>query len=89
MKPRSTRHFFPFSKFQRINYPLHFLKKTTPQDVSKYLAKMAHERCNFAIKKWLDEISEEVEFLAKKKEEVERELREFQNRVKTLEIKTI
>jgi len=82
MKPRSTRHFFPFSKFQQINYPLHSLRKKTPQDVSKYIAKMTGEEGNLAIKEWLEEISEELEFLIKRKEEVEKEMEEFLSRVK-------
>jgi len=85
MKPRSTRHFFPFSKFQRINYPLHLLKKRAPQDFSKYLARMTREECNLAIKEWLKEISEELEFLIKRKEEAEKEMDEFLNRVKGLD----
>ncbi|MDI6805082.1 MAG: ParB N-terminal domain-containing protein [Candidatus Bathyarchaeia archaeon] len=89
MKPRSTRHFFSFSKFQRINCPLHQLKKRTPQDVSKYLAKMTREECNLAIKEWLEEISEELEFLEKRKEEVEKEMEEFLNRIKSLNNFTI
>ncbi len=84
MKPRSTRHFFPFSKFQQINCPLHQLKKNAPQDVSKYLARMSRKECNLAIKEWLEEIAEESEFLTKRKEEVEREMEEFLNRVKGL-----
>ncbi|MGB9777915.1 MAG: ParB N-terminal domain-containing protein [Candidatus Bathyarchaeales archaeon] len=84
MKPRSTRHFFSFSKFQKINCPLYQLKKHVPQDVSKYLAKMTKEECNLAIKEWLEEISEELEFLTKRKEEVEREMEEFLNRIKSL-----
>ena len=82
MKPRSTRHFFPFSKFQQINYPLHSLRKKTPQDVSKYIAKMTGEEGNLAIKEWREEISEELEFLIKRKEEVEKEMEEFLSRVK-------
>lgn len=82
MKPRSTRHFFPFSKFQQINYPLHSLRKRTPQDVSKYIAKMTGEEGNLAIKEWREEISEELEFLIKRKEEVEKEMEEFLSRVK-------
>jgi hypothetical protein len=85
MKPRSTRHFFPFSKFQQINYPLRLLRKCAPQDVSKYLAKMTREECKLAIKQWLREISEELEFLAKRKEEAQREMSEFLNRVKNLD----
>ncbi|MEM3696234.1 MAG: ParB N-terminal domain-containing protein [Candidatus Bathyarchaeia archaeon] len=84
MKPRSTRHFFSFSKFQKINCPLHRLKKRAPQDISKYLAKMTKEECNLAIKEWLEEISEELEFLTKRKEEVEKEMEEFLNRIKGL-----
>jgi hypothetical protein len=85
MKPRSTRHFFPFSKFQRINCPLQSLGKRTPQDVSKYLAKMTEGKCNLAIEEWLGEISEELEFLTRRKEEVEKEMGEFLNRVKNLD----
>ena len=84
MKPRSTRHFFSFSKFQQINYPLNSLRKRSPQDVSKYLAKIGRKECNLAIKEWLEEISEELEFLTKRKEEVEREMEEFRNRIKGL-----
>jgi hypothetical protein len=86
MKPRSTRHFFPFSKFQRIDYPLRLLRRGAPQDVSKYIAKIATEECRLAIKEWLGEISEELEFLAKRKEEAEREMSEFLNRVRNLGI---
>jgi len=84
MKPRSTRHFFPFSKFQQINYSLHLLGKCDPQDISDYLARMSDEECNFAIKEWVEEIHEELDFLAKRKEEVEREMEEFRNRIKNL-----
>jgi len=85
MKPRSTRHFFPFSKFQRINCPLHLLRKSAPQDVSRYLARMTKKECNLTIKEWLEEISEELQFLTRRREEVEREMEEFLNRVKNLD----
>jgi len=85
MEPRSTRHFFPFSKFQKINYPLRLLRKDLPQDISKYISEMTPEESNFVIKEWLKEMSEELEFLAERKEEVEREKAEFMNRVKNLE----
>jgi len=84
MKPRSTRHFFPFSKFQQINYPLTLLKKDKPQDVSKYLEKMTEEECKLAIKEWLEEIIEELNFLSKRREEVEKEIGDFLNRVKSI-----
>ncbi|MFZ0966580.1 MAG: ParB N-terminal domain-containing protein [Candidatus Bathyarchaeia archaeon] len=85
MKPRSTRHFFPFSKFQQINYSLHLLRKCVIQDVSKYLSRITRAECKLAIKEWLEEISEELEFLTKRKEEVEREMEEFLNRIKNLD----
>jgi hypothetical protein len=85
MKTRSTRHFFPFSKFQQINYPLHLLEKGPPEDVSEYLAEMTKRECGVAIKEWLEEISEELEFLAKRKDEVEREMSEFLNRIRNLD----
>jgi hypothetical protein len=85
MEPRSTRHFFPFSKLQRIDYPLDLLGKGPPQDVSEYLAKMDERVCQSAIREWLEELSEEIEFLAKRKEEVEGEMREFISRVKSLD----
>jgi hypothetical protein len=84
MEPRTTRHFFPFSKFRQVNYPLHLLKKSVPQDVSRYLSRMTDEECSLAIKKWLGEISEEIGFLSKRKEEVEKEKADFLNRVKNL-----
>lgn len=82
MEPRSTRHFFPFSKFQEINYPLQLLKKNAVQDVSKYLSQMTDRECSLAMEQWLEEISEELEFLSKRMEEVETEKEEFLNRVK-------
>ena len=80
MKSRSTRHFFQFSKFQQINYPLHLLKKCAPKNISKYMAKTTEQECRHAIKEWLEEITEELEFLTKRKEEVQKEKEEFQNR---------
>jgi len=84
MEPRTTRHFFPFIKPPKINYPLDSLGKSRPQDVSKYLAEMTPEENRKAIERWLEEISEELEFLKQRIEEVEREKEEFINRVKNL-----
>ena len=84
MEPRTTRHFFPFLKPPKINYPLDSLEKSRPQDVSKYLAEMAPEESRKAIKGWLEEISEELEFLRQRIEEVEKEREEFINRIKNL-----
>ncbi|MGQ9565953.1 MAG: hypothetical protein ACUVT5_05345 [Candidatus Bathyarchaeales archaeon] len=84
MKPRSTRHFFPFSKFHEVNYPLHRLGKHNPQDVSRYLARMTQQECAITIREWLEEISEELEYLTKRKNEVEKEMTDFLNRTKKL-----
>jgi hypothetical protein len=84
MEPRSTRHFFPFSKFQEVNCPLHLLKKSASQEVSKYLSNMTDEQCSLSIGQWLGEIQEELEFLSKRTREVEREREEFLNRTKSL-----
>jgi hypothetical protein len=84
MEPRTTRHFFPFSKFQLINYPLTLLKKGAPCDVSSYMSGESADECSLAIKEWLEEISEELGFLTNRKAEVEKEREEFLNRVKSL-----
>jgi hypothetical protein len=81
MQPRSTRHFFPFQKLQLINYPLNLIKKGAPCDVSPYLAKTTPEECNVAIRDWLEEISEELEFLNKRRTEVEKEREDFLKRI--------
>jgi len=86
MKPKSTRHFFPFSKFQQINYPLKLLEKTEPKDVSEYLVSMSEKECSIVIKEWFEELKEELDFLVKRKEEVEREIEEFSRRIKNLNL---
>lgn len=84
MGPRATRHFFPFLKPPRIDCPLDSLGKSVPKNVSRYLADMTHEECRKAIKSWLEEISEELEFLKRRIEEVEKEREEFLARIKSL-----
>ncbi|MFP3984729.1 MAG: ParB N-terminal domain-containing protein [Candidatus Bathyarchaeia archaeon] len=83
MSPRSTRHFFPFSKSHRIDYPLRLLKKRAPQDVSQYLAEMTNDESRHAIKTWLEEIFEELEFLTRRRQETEKELAELLHRMKS------
>lgn len=84
MEPRSTRHFFSFSKYQKINYSLHLLNKRVPQDVSQYMAEITIEESSLAIKDWMEEIREEIGFLAKRKDEVEKEMEEFLHRIRHL-----
>jgi hypothetical protein len=86
MQPRSTRHFFPFSTLQLINYPLRLLEKGPPSDVSPYLAKMSEQECNEAMRGWLSEITEELEYLERRKTEVEKEREGFLKRVRSLEV---
>ena len=86
MQPRSTRHFFPFSTLQPINYPLHQLGKGPSADVSPYLAKMTAQECGVAITDWLLEIAEELEFLDQRRAEVEKEREGFLRRVRSLEL---
>jgi hypothetical protein len=38
---------------------------------------MTKQECNLAIEKWMGEISEEPQFLTKRKEDAEKELQEF------------
>jgi hypothetical protein len=84
MEPRTTRHFFPFSKYQLINYPLALLKRGLPCDVSSYMSAESNEECGLAITQWLEEISEELDFLTKRKAEVEKEREEFLKRIRNL-----
>jgi hypothetical protein len=83
MKPRLTRHFFPFSKFQLVNCPLDNLLEAKPCDISNYLATMSDEECELAIKDWFKEIEEELAFLTKRKKEVEDEMTEFLRAIRT------
>ncbi len=85
LRPRTTRHFFPFGKPRQINYPLSSLERKAPSDVSRYLATMTREDCNLAIKDWLEELSEELAFLNERKKEIEQELEEFLSRIKHLD----
>lgn len=82
MKPRSTRHFFPFSKFQRIDYPLELLGRRAPQDVSRYVAKMSRRKGCLVIREWVKEISEELDFLRNRREEIEEEMNDLLARIK-------
>ena len=84
MPPRTTRHFFPFLKPPRIDCPLDSLGKSVSKDVSKYLVEASSEEYRKVIKSWLEEISEELDFLKKRIEEVEKEKEEFLAQIKNL-----
>jgi glutaredoxin-related protein len=85
MKPRTTRHFFPFTRPQLINYPLELLRRGPCRDVSSYLSDSSQDECVSAIVQWMEEISEELEFLKRRTTEVESEKAEFMNRTKNLD----
>lgn len=84
MEPRTTRHFFPFSKFQLINCPLDLLRQGRPKNISRFLAYASEKRSASMMKDWLTEILEEINFLTQRKEEVEREYVELQQRLESL-----
>lgn len=84
MEPRTTRHFFPFQKFQAVNCPLSELGQSTCQDVSQFLEDAPEERSEAIMQDWLNEISEEISFLVQRKEEVEREHTELKQRLESL-----
>jgi len=68
--PRSTRHFFPFRKNERINVPLKLLKKGKKIDVEKYISKCSYQDEIHHNKKYLSEIETEFDELIRYMEEV-------------------
>jgi prefoldin subunit 5 len=44
------------------------------------MTESTEQECRRVIKEWLEEMSEELEFLTKRKAEVEKEMEEFQKR---------
>ena len=68
--PRSTRHFFPFRKNERINVPLKLLKREKKVDVEKYISKCSYKDEIYHNKKYLSEIEIEFDELIRYMEEV-------------------
>ena len=68
--PRTTRHFFPFRKNERINIPLRDLKKGEPVDVSQYIVDVDVQKEIDHNKKYLKEIEYEFDELIRYMEEV-------------------
>ena len=59
--PRTTRHFFPFRKSERIDIPLSKLGKREPIDMSKNIAKVdISKEINHNVK-YIHEIEEEID----------------------------
>ena len=68
--PRSTRHFFPFRKNERINVPLELLKRGKKIDVEKFISKCSYHDEIYHNKKYLSEIETEFDELIRYMEEV-------------------
>ena len=68
--PRTTRHFFPFRKYDSIDVPLSKLEKGEKKDVKKYVADVSIQDEIKHNKKYLSEIDEEIDEIIKYLEEV-------------------
>jgi len=68
--PRTTRHFFPFRKNERINVSIDSLKKGSAIDVKKFIAKTTIQDEINHNQKYLSEIEKEFDELIRYMEEV-------------------
>jgi len=68
--PRTTRHFFPFRKYNEINIPLDNLVKQGKNDVSKFIANVEIQEEINHNKKYLHEIEEEIDEIIQYLEEI-------------------
>ena len=77
--PRTTRHFFPFRKNERINVPLDSLKKGRNIDVESFIANSTFQDEIDHNQKYLSEIEKEFDELIRYMEEI----RQTKNYLKT------
>ena len=77
--PRTTRHFFPFRKNERINIPLDSLKKGRNIDVESFIANSTFQDEIDHNQKYLSEIEKEFDELIRYMEEI----RQTKNYLKT------
>ena len=68
--PRTTRHFFPFRKNERINVPLDSLKKGAKVDVENFIANATFQDEISHNQKYLSEIEKEFDELIRYMEEI-------------------
>jgi len=68
--PRTTRHFFPFRKYECIDVPLERLKRGKKVDVGEYIANVSIQEEIDHNKKYLKELEEEMDEVIRYLEEI-------------------
>jgi len=68
--PRTTRHFFPFRKYDSIDIPLKKLEKGEKVDVGEYISNVSIQDEINHNKKYLGELEEEVDEIIRYLEEI-------------------
>ena len=79
--PRTTRHFFPFRKNERINLPLDSLKKGKNIDVSNFIADTTLQNEIDHNQKYLSEIENEFDELIRYMEEIRQTKNYLKNQI--------
>tara|TARA_B100000214_G_C23904530_1_gene598174 strand:+ start:116 stop:1096 length:981 start_codon:yes stop_codon:yes gene_type:complete len=85
--PRTTRHFFPFRKNERINLSLDSLKKGKDVDVSHFIADSTLQDEIDHNKQYLSEIENEFDELIRYMEEVRQTKNYLKTQVQMMEVK--
>ena len=85
--PRTTRHFFPFRKNERINLSLDSLKKGKDVDVSNFIADSTLQDEIDHNKQYLSEIENEFDELIRYMEEVRQTKSYLKTQVQMMEVK--
>lgn len=83
--PRTTRHFFPFRKYDPIDIPLSELKKGEKVSVGEYIADVSIQDEINHNKKYLSEIEEEIDEMIRYLEEVRLVKKYLNNQVEEME----
>lgn len=83
--PRTTRHFFPFRKNERMDVPLEDLESGEPVDVSKYIANTDIQDEINHNKKYLKEIENEFDELIRYMEEVRQTKQYLKKQIELME----
>ena len=86
--PRTTRHFFPFRKNERINVSIDSLKKGSAIDVKKFIAKTTIQDEINHNRKYLSEIEKEFDELIRYMEEVRQTKNYLKNQILMMQKKS-
>ena len=86
--PRTTRHFFPFRKNERINVSIDSLKKGSAIDVKKFIAKTTIQDEINHNQKYLSEIEKEFDELIRYMEEVRQTKNYLKNQILMMQKKS-